>query len=172
MKDTGNMKKWNGKGWKIEVLGFIFNCSSWMVTQRFWYTLCTWAYMYNVCGCYLVCFSCCPTLLIRCTQQNSCGISENLRRNICKNRIENRTAFHLIMVIGSACSNCIVITIECRTVNNIWRHSLISFKHVSSQCLLFDRHRTTYHSWNRGVRSKKTSHWRPICLSIEASSPS
>ena len=45
-----------------------------------------------------------------------------------------------------------VFTSECGVVIGIWRHSPISCEHVSWWCLLFDPHRTTYHS-NIGVLS-------------------
>ena len=43
-------------------------------------------------------------LPIRFTQQNETSVAfANLRRNICKKRIGNRTSHALVMVIGSAC---------------------------------------------------------------------
>ena len=46
-------------------------------------------------------------------------------------------------------------------VINVWRHSPISFQHVSLWCLLVDSQRATYQS-NTGVQLRKTSHSRPI----------
>ena len=124
----------------------------------------------KVCGCLLVCFSCSPTstdyihtIYINIDIYNVALAI--LWWNICKYRIENWTSLALVMIIGSACLLLcelhtevlpIVFGIECRVVINIWRRSLISFKHVSLRCLLCDPHRTTYRS-NVGVRLRKAT---------------
>ena len=84
------------------------------------------------------------------------------------------------MVIGSAClliSNLdtqvvlIVVTLECRVNFNILRRSPITFHRVSLWwCLIFAPHPTTYHSKCRGP-IKKTSHFRPIYLTLSPRYP-
>lgn len=59
--------------------------------------------------------------------------------------------------------NC--IHIECGTTNHTWRRRSISFKHTSLRCLLFDPHQTT-HRWNTWVSSRKTSHLRPVYITL------
>lgn len=56
-----------------------------------------------------------------------------------------------------------MLTIECKVVMNIWKHSLISFKHESLWYLLFDPHRTTYRS-RIGVRLRKQAFQDPSML--------
>ena len=88
--------------------------------------------------------------------------------NIRKNRIENRTFLDLVVVVCWFHA-CIYIYIGppnwvqywVRVVNNSWRCSPISFKHVYLWCLLVGPHWTTYQS-NLGVRLKKWATYEPL----------
>ena len=110
--------------------------------------------MNKVCGCYSVSFLVLHLLLIKIKSWCFCCISKSMMKHQQKLYWISVLLWFTYGYWKWMCVDSlneyidppIVVTIEYRVVNNIWRHSWIFFKHVSLWGLFLDPHLTTHHS--------------------------